>query len=171
MKALIEACRNGTVPNAEVSVVVAQNESAPALETARALGVPTRVAANEAQPLLEAFEGCDALCLAGFLRLLPSEVLAKFPHRILNIHPALLPKFGGKGMYGRHVHEAVVAARETETGCTVHLVNERYDEGRILLQKRCPVYPDDTPETVAARVLALEHQAFPEALAEVLRAG
>lgn len=171
MKALIEACRSGKVPNAEVAVVVAPNETAPALEAARGLGIPTQVAPNEAGPYLEAFEGCDAICLAGFLRLLPAELLAKFPDRIINIHPALLPKFGGKGMYGHHVHEAVVAAGETETGCTVHLVNERYDEGRVLLQKRCPVYPDDTAETVAARVLALEHEAFPEALTMVLSGG
>lgn len=171
MRALIEACQNGTVPNAEVAVVVAPSEVAPALEVARDLGIATRVSTNEAESLLDAFEGCDAICLAGFLRLLPAELLAKFPDRILNIHPALLPKFGGKGMYGQHVHRAVVEAGETETGCTVHLVNEHYDEGRILLQKRCPVYPDDTPETVAARVLALEHQAYPEALAEVLRGG
>jgi phosphoribosylglycinamide formyltransferase 1 len=169
MRALIEACRAGKVPNAEVSVVVAPTEAAPALEVARELGVATRVAPNEAGALLEAFEGCDAICLAGFLRLLPAEVLTEFPDRILNIHPALLPKFGGKGMYGQRVHEAVIDAQETESGCTVHLVNERYDEGRIVLQKRCPVFPDDTPETLAARVLSLEHQAFPEALAEVLR--
>lgn len=171
MRALIEACRNGTVPNAEIAVVVAPSEEAPALETARELGVPTRVATNEAGPLLEAFAECEALCLAGFLRLLPVELMHRFPDRILNIHPALLPKFGGKGMYGQHVHKAVLAAGETESGCTVHLVNEHYDEGRILLQKRCPVLPDDTVETLAARVLGLEHQAYPEALAEVLGAG
>jgi phosphoribosylglycinamide formyltransferase-1 len=171
MRALVEACRDGRVPNAQVAVVVASNENAPALAVARELGVRTCVAPNEADALLAAFQGCDAICLAGFLRLLPAELLRQFPDRILNIHPALLPKFGGKGMYGMHVHEAVVAAGETESGCTVHLVNERYDEGRILLQKRCPVLPDDTAETLAARVLVLEHQAFPEALAEVLRGG
>jgi phosphoribosylglycinamide formyltransferase-1 len=104
------------------------------------------------------------------MRLLPEEVLAAFPNRVLNIHPALLPKFGGKGMYGMHVHEAVVAARETESGCTVHFVNEHYDEGAILHQRRCPVLPDDTPETLAARVLEQEHLAYPEAIQLVLEA-
>jgi phosphoribosylglycinamide formyltransferase-1 len=100
---------------------------------------------------------------------LPLEVLSLFPNRVLNIHPALLPKFGGKGMYGHHVHEAVLAAGEAESGCSVHFVNERYDEGAVILQKVCPVLPDDTPDTLAARVLVLEHQAYPEALAKVIR--
>src|SRR5208337_379575 len=95
-------------------------------------------------------ERCDLICLAGFMRLLPSEILDAYPDRILNIHPALLPKHGGKGMYGMHVHEAVLAAGDKESGCTVHLVNERYDEGRIVLQMRCPVEAGDTPETLAS---------------------
>lgn len=104
------------------------------------------------------------------MRLLPSEVLERYPNRVLNIHPALLPKFGGKGMYGMHVHKAVVEAEESESGCTVHYVNERYDEGAIILQLRCEVRPTDTPEDVAARVLKLEHKAFAEALALVMSA-
>jgi phosphoribosylglycinamide formyltransferase-1 len=104
------------------------------------------------------------------MSMVPAPVLAAFPDRIFNVHPALLPKFGGKGMYGMHVHEAVVAAGETESGCTVHLVNEHYDEGRILLQLRCPALPDDTPETLAARVLTLEHQAYVQALRDALNA-
>ncbi|MFN3683119.1 MAG: formyltransferase family protein, partial [Fimbriimonadaceae bacterium] len=111
---------------------------------------------------------CTLVCLAGYMRLLPKEVLDSFPNRVLNIHPALLPKFGGKGMYGMRVHEAVLRAGEAESGCTVHLVNERYDEGPIVVQLRCPVLPDDTPETLAARVLELEHRAYPEAVRKVL---
>lgn len=113
---------------------------------------------------MEAFRGADFICLAGFMKLLPSEVLRAFPNRVLNIHPALLPKFGGKGMYGHHVHEAVLAAGEKESGCTVHLVTDQYDEGEILVQLCCPVRATDTPESLAARVLELEHRAYPEAV-------
>lgn len=163
----------------EVAVVIAPKESSPALEKARELGLKTVVVEPDppgkggsyGERLLAALDGCDVVCLAGFLRLLPIEVLTAFRDRVLNIHPALLPKFGGKGMYGRHVHEAVIAAGETESGCTVHLVNEKYDEGRILVQKRCPVLPGDTPDTLAARVLALEHEAYPEALRMVVASG
>jgi phosphoribosylglycinamide formyltransferase-1 len=106
--------------------------------------------------------------LAGYLRLLPVEVLRKFPGRVLNIHPALLPKFGGKGMYGRHVHEAVIASGDSESGASVHLVDERYDEGQVLVQRRCSVLPDDTPQSLAARVLKEEHLAYVEALQRLL---
>ncbi|HXH62363.1 MAG TPA: formyltransferase family protein, partial [Fimbriimonadaceae bacterium] len=109
-------------------------------------------------------ERIDVVCLAGFMVLLPVNIVHKYAGRILNIHPALLPKFGGKGMYGIRVHQAVIAAGEKESGCSVHVVTEKYDEGPILLQKRCPVLTDDTPETLADRVLDLEHTAYPEAL-------
>ncbi len=170
MTALVKACRSGQVP-AEVSVVIASGAGSDAEKAAIDLGVPTAVVTpgdRYGERLVEALEGCDWLCLAGFLRILPGEVLQKFPDRVLNIHPSLLPKFGGKGMYGHHVHEAVLAAGETESGCTVHFVNERYDEGAVLLQKRCPVEPDDSAETLAAKVLKLEHQAFAEALSKVI---
>src|SRR5579885_1297529 len=108
------------------------------------------------------------VCLAGFTRLLPNEVLAAYPHRVLNIHPALLPKYGGKGMYGMRVHEAVLGSGDLESGCTVHSVNEQYDDGAIILQRRVPVLPGDTPETLAHRVLEQEHIAYPEALAKVI---
>ncbi len=111
---------------------------------------------------------CDWVCLAGYMKLLPSSVLAAHSGRILNIHPALLPKFGGKGMYGMHVHEAVVAAGETESGCTVHFVTAEYDEGEIILQARCRVEIDDSPEELAARVLRLEHETFYRALKKVV---
>jgi phosphoribosylglycinamide formyltransferase-1 len=107
--------------------------------------------------------------LAGFLRLLPKEMVAAYPGRILNIHPALLPKYGGRGMYGMHVHRAVIAAGEQESGITIHYVNERYDEGEHLFQAKCPVLPDDTPERLAERIHALEHQHYPRIVEEVLR--
>ena len=113
--------------------------------------------------------GAKWICLAGYTRLLPAQVLAAYPNRVLNVHPALLPKYGGKGMYGMRVHEAVLGSDDTESGCTVHFVNEHYDEGAIILQRTAPRLPDDTPETLAKRVLGQEHLAFPEALAEVIR--
>ncbi|MCU0866334.1 MAG: phosphoribosylglycinamide formyltransferase [Planctomycetes bacterium] len=106
--------------------------------------------------------GCDLVVLAGYLRLLPID--PEFHDRVLNIHPSLLPKFGGKGMHGDHVHQAVLAAGEPESGCTVHLCNERYDDGRVLLQARVPVLPNDTAQTLAARVFAAECEAYPAAI-------
>ncbi|MDR2682696.1 MAG: phosphoribosylglycinamide formyltransferase [Dysgonamonadaceae bacterium] len=106
----------------------------------------------------------DCIVLAGFLLKVPAGLLQAYPGKIINIHPALLPKYGGKGMYGMHVHEAVVAHRETETGITIHYVNENYDEGQILFQARCAVSPTDTPEAVAAKVHDLEYRYFPEVI-------
>ena len=169
MAAIAEACRTGHV-DAEVVRVIAPNSTSPGLARAQAMGLPTGVAdpvdLTYSEVLLKwAFEdGWDLICLAGFLRLLPTAVLDAFPDRILNVHPSLLPKYGGKGMFGRHVHEAVIANAEPESGCSVHLVNARYDEGRILIQKRCKVEPNDTPESLAARIAPMEHQAYLEAL-------
>ena len=118
--------------------------------------------------LAEELADCDWVCLAGYMKLLPAAVLESHRGRILNIHPALLPKFGGKGMYGMHVHEAVIQAQETESGCTVHFVKEEYDEGEIILQARCRVEIDDSPEELAARVLRLEHDSYYRALKKVV---
>lgn len=171
MAAIIDACQSGRIPNAQVSVVVAPKEDAPALAVAHEKGVATLSCPVEATALVRAFADCDVICLAGFLKLLPVEVIEQHPGRVLNIHPALLPKFGGKGMYGMHVHTAVIAAQECVSGCTVHHVTPVYDEGSFLVQKSCDVFPDDTPETLAARVLKLEHEAYSEAICEVLRGG
>ena len=111
----------------------------------------------------------DYIALAGYLKLLPPEVVAAFRGRIVNIHPALLPKYGGKGMYGHHVHEAVLAAGDKESGCSVHLVDEIYDNGRVLEQSRVPVLEDDTPETLAARVQAEEHKFYPRVLQRLIK--
>jgi phosphoribosylglycinamide formyltransferase-1 len=110
----------------------------------------------------------DIIVLAGYMRKVPDAVVAAFQDKIINIHPALLPKFGGEGMYGIYVHTAVLDAGETESGATVHLVNEEYDKGRILMQLKVPVLPEDTPETLAARVLECEHRLYPEALEKLL---
>lgn len=113
-------------------------------------------------------QGVDLIVLAGFMWLVPAALVQAFPGRIINIHPALLPKFGGKGMFGQHVHEAVVAAGETESGITIHFVNEHYDEGQIIFQAACLVAPTDTPDDVAAKVHALEYAHYPRVVAEVL---
>ena len=107
------------------------------------------------------------IVLAGFLWLVPTNLLEAFPNRIINIHPALLPKHGGKGMYGMHVHTAVVKAKETETGITIHWIDEEYDQGKIILQKTCTVDPSDTPEAVAKKVQQLEHKYFPIVVKEL----
>lgn len=105
--------------------------------------------------------GVNGIILAGFLWKVPTSLIDAYPHRILNIHPALLPKFGGQGMYGINVHRAVLAAGERETGITIHRVDEHYDHGDQVFQATCPVEPTDTPETLAKRVLQLEHQHYP----------
>lgn len=171
MLTLARACDSGEVP-AEVKVVVAPRADAPALIRAAEAGLTLETVdpgENYGERLVRALADVDWICLAGYLRLLPKEVLQAFPHRVLNIHPALLPKFGGQGMYGLRVHQAVLDAGESVSGCTVHYVNERYDEGAIILQKRCQVLCGDTAEVLAERVLALEHLAYPEALAKVIR--
>lgn len=168
MASLIAACLGGDVP-AEPALVVSPKAGTPAAIRANSLGVRVAVVprdegyADGLRHLLQE-ERIEVVCLAGYMTLLPAEVVREYRGRILNIHPALLPKFGGKGMYGIAVHEAVLAAGEKESGCSVHFVTEVYDEGEVLLQKRCAVLPGDTPETLADRVLDLEHTAYPEAL-------
>ncbi len=113
-------------------------------------------------------EKIDLIILAGFLLQIPPAFVRAFPNQIINIHPSLLPKFGGKGMYGKHVHAAVIAAGETESGITVHFVNEEYDKGEIILQAKCDVTANDTPETLASKIRALEHEWFPKAVERLL---
>ncbi|MCC6660064.1 MAG: phosphoribosylglycinamide formyltransferase [Phycisphaerales bacterium] len=155
---------------AAIPLVIASRECVGA-QRARDRGVPavlvvpgTIPAATLATVLDE--HRIDWVVLAGYLKLV--EIPPAYRGLVVNIHPALLPDFGGPGMHGRHVHEAVLAARRTQSGCTVHLCDEVYDRGRVILQKRCPVLPDDTPETLAARVFELEKAAYPEALARLL---
>ncbi|MBS1724128.1 MAG: phosphoribosylglycinamide formyltransferase [Armatimonadetes bacterium] len=175
MAALIQAGQAGSMPASVVLVVSPRAESVAALR-AREMGVHVEVVSPKepdyAEHLLGALlgAGIDWVCLAGLMSKVPCEVLDAFSGRVLNIHPALLPKYGGQGMWGMHVHEAVLAAGEKESGCTVHVVTEEYDEGPIVLQMRCPVEQDDTPESLAARVLALEHEAFPMALEQLIEA-
>jgi phosphoribosylglycinamide formyltransferase 1 len=114
-------------------------------------------------------EGINFIVLAGFLRLIPSAIIEAFPSKIVNIHPALLPKYGGKGMYGLNVHQAVIEAKEVESGITIHYVNRNYDEGSIIFQAKCPVISCDKPETLAERIHELEHEHYPRVIERLLR--
>lgn len=171
--ALLEAL--GPKAAARVTLVLSNRAGAGGLALAARAGVPTHVLheAADAAEWLRVLEAStiDLLVLAGFLRPVPSGVVAAFRGRILNIHPALLPRHGGPGMYGLHVHRAVLAAGERESGATVHLVTEEYDRGAILGQARVAVHASDTPETLAARVLELEHRLLPAAVLAAARAG
>lgn len=154
---------------ARVAVVIASTECVGA-ERARARGLTVRVmpgviAADELARVLSEC-GVEWIVLAGYLKML--RIPPGYEHRVLNIHPSLLPKFGGKGMHGHHVHEAVLAAGEQESGCTVHFCDAKFDTGPIVLQRRCPVLPGDTAETLAGRVFEQECFAYPEALRQVL---
>ena len=158
---------------AEVALIITNKLQAGVIQRAEQLNIPCLVVnANEfkegkaCQILLE--QHIDFVVLAGFLLRVPNDILRHFPNRIINIHPSLLPKFGGKGMYGHHVHEAVLASGETESGITIHYVDEHYDEGGIILQAKCPVLPDDTPDSLASRVHQLEYEHFPKVIEEQL---
>lgn len=174
LQALIDGCASGRI-SGEISLVIGTRSDAPALDRARAAGVtvtvisPKRFEGDDSaygQALLESLKSREIglICLAGYMRILPLEIVRAFRNRVLNVHPALLPKFGGKGMYGMNVHEAVLASGDSESGATVHLVDEQYDTGPIVVQERVRVEPNDTSETLAARVLAAEHRAYLEAI-------
>lgn len=158
-----------------VSLVLSNKPDAPVLEKAKSLGVETyafnRGQLYETNEVVEKLhtENIDLIVLAGFLWKVPDNLLKSYQDRIVNIHPALLPKFGGKGMYGMHVHRAVKEAGEPETGISIHLVNEEYDKGKMLFQAKCQVIEEDTPETIARKVHALEHTHFPEQIERYLQ--
>ncbi|WP_234735133.1 phosphoribosylglycinamide formyltransferase [Tellurirhabdus bombi] len=158
----------------KVSLILSNNPKAGVIDRARRLHIPvllfdrhTFYQTDEITELLQN-QQIDLIVLAGFLWLLPPSLVKAFERRIINIHPALLPKFGGKGMYGHFVHEAVVAGGETESGITIHYVNEKYDEGDVIFQAKCVVEPTDTPEDVAKKIQVLEHQHFPKVIADLL---
>ena len=153
--------------NYEVALIVASRSQALVTNLAREKGIPLVVFEKERfqqeSLLLESLNeyGIELICLAVFLWKIPDYIIKAFPERIINIHPSLLPKYGGKGMYGSKVHEAVLASGERESGITIHLVNEEYDKGKIFFQAKVPVYEKDTAADLASRVLALEHQHLP----------
>jgi phosphoribosylglycinamide formyltransferase-1 len=169
-EALLEELRSR--PRIRAVLFFSDRENAGGLQLAEKEGIPCKVLdANEVRDgmrireILEA-HGVDMIVLAGYFRKIPEEVIEQYRGRILNVHPALLPEFGGKGMYGRNVHEAVLKAGKEKSGITVHLVDEVYDNGAIIFQKECPVYPNDTTESLSERVKSLEHRYYPARIIE-----
>ena len=176
LQSIFDACRDGRL-NAEPRVVIANNSRAGALARARAQGIPARHLSGlthlEPAALDAAIrdalreEDAEVVCLAGYMKRVGPRTLAAFDGRILNIHPGLLPRHGGRGYYGLRVHEAVLAAGERVSGATVHVVDEIYDHGPVLAQEKVPVEPGDTAETLAARVLEAEHRLYPDTLQRI----
>jgi len=171
LQALLDALRPGGP--AHVVHVISSRPGAGALERARKAGVPTTVLADtqDAAELLAALRDTDLAVLAGYLHRIPPAVVARFRLRLINIHPALLPAFGGPGMYGRRVHEAVLASGAPISGATVHYVDEEYDRGPIIAQWPVPVRAGDTPESLAVRVLEVEHRLLPRVVLELAHRG
>ncbi|MCQ2960555.1 MAG: phosphoribosylglycinamide formyltransferase [Bacteroidales bacterium] len=166
-----------TYKNTEISVVriFCNNENAGVLERAKRLQIPVTLFKKadlwDDKVIYNALisEKIDCIVLAGFMMLLPQNIIDAYRDKIVNIHPSLLPKYGGKGMYGHHVHEAVLANDEKESGITIHLVNEIYDSGEILFQAKCPVLENDTPDSLATRVHALEYEYYPKVVADYIK--
>ena len=176
MQAIVDGCKNNKI-NAKVAVVISNNRESLALQRATNEGIPAYhlsgkkfgsedVLAQEIMEVLSRYD-IDMIFLAGYMRMLHISILEKYHNRIFNIHPALLPKFGGKGMYGINVHTAVIEAQEKETGVTIHRVNAEYDSGEIVAQTTVPVLEGDTPEILAARVLEREHEFLVEVIADI----
>jgi len=172
LQALIDATKSGGL-DGRVSAVISNNSNSYALVRAAKENIPGYHISGKTHPeqkelirrLLDVLEmnGVNLIVLAGYMKLLPVEIIREYRNRIINIHPALLPKYGGKGMYGINVHKAVLESKDRISGATVHMVDEAYDHGAILIQRTVPVLPDDDPETLAARVLEVEHRILPQA--------
>ena len=169
LQALLDALHDS--PIARVARVISNRPDAGALERARRAGVATTVLrdANDPAELQSALAGAQLVVLAGYLKLVHSSVVTRFRGRMINIHPALLPAFGGPGMYGHRVHEAVLASGAKESGATVHFVDEAFDRGAIIAQEKVPVQKGDTAETLAARVLEAEHRLLPKVVLDLAR--
>ena len=161
-------------PSICVKIILSNNKDAYVLIRAQNLGIAHQVFSRktlyETNIILALLEKHDIsfIVLAGFMWLIPKTLLDAYRGRIINIHPALLPKFGGKGMYGEHVHEAVIKAGERESGISIHYVNEKYDEGDVIFQARCPVLPDDTAASLAARIHELEYEYYPKVIENIV---
>jgi phosphoribosylglycinamide formyltransferase 1 len=174
-KKIIEHFKNHST--IKVKLVVCNKPDAGVLSIAHDYGIPTLLIEKEkffrgngyVDELKE--QGINFIALAGFLWKIPQPIINEYRHRIINIHPALLPRYGGKGMYGSRVHEAVLAAKEYRSGITIHLVDEVYDNGDIIFQKECDVEDDDTPESLAQRVHELEHYYYPRVIEKMLKLG
>jgi len=178
LQALIDAQNTGLLGNGKIVQVISGRADAYALKRAETNGIPSIVIdklrfpkdqdRNDAILSALASASTDLVVLAGYMNVLSPNIVARYRDRIVNIHPALIPKHCGKGMYGIHVHRAVLAAADQESGATVHLVDEGVDTGRILMQERVPVLPGDTAETLAERVLQVEHKIFPAAVGQLV---
>ena len=178
-QAMIDLMHKGVL-DVDIRLIFCNRPNARVIERAKAAGIPWQMEDHKLYPTREAFDavmidalkksGAELIVLAGYMRLLTKSFLDAFKNRVVNIHPSLLPKFGGKGMYGDRVHQAVLAAGETESGITIHYTNEQYDEGAIIRQYACPVLPDDTPDTLAARVHTLEYAHYPEVIEALVQA-
>lgn len=176
MQAVIDACKSGAL-QATPAVVISNNSGSGALRRAESEEISHYHLSGEThhepaaldRAILDALlrHGADIVVLAGYMKKLGPETLSHFQGRIINVHPALLPKFGGKGMYGIHVHETVISSGESESGVSVHVVEDEYDTGPVLAQARVPVEPTDTPQTLAERVLRREHTFLPETLQRI----
>ncbi len=172
-QAILNAIHQGDLP-ARVGVIISNNSSAGALEVARSQNIPayhlSQRQFSSDQELVERTlsvlqdHSADFVALAGYMKKLPPELIKRYRNRIVNVHPALLPAFGGPGMYGMHVHAAVLQSGAKITGATVHLVDEEYDHGPIVMQRAVEVVPEDTPESLGAKVLRIEHAIYPLAL-------
>lgn len=169
LQALLDTLKSSTV--ARVVRVISNRADAGALDRARRANIATTVLRNpaDATELLAALRDAQLVVLAGYLKLVPTAVVAHFRGRMINIHPALLPDFGGPGMYGHHVHAAVLASGAKVSGATVHFVDEAFDRGDIIAQERVSVEPGDTPDSLAARVLEAEHRLLPRVVLELAR--
>lgn len=177
MQAIIDACKNGAL-QASPAVVISNNSGSGALARAKQEGIPYYHLSGTTHPnpqeldhaILDAMleHEVDVIILAGYMKKIGPNTLSHFANRILNIHPALLPKFGGKGMYGMHVHEAVISSDESESGVSIHIVDPEYDTGPVIAQTRVPVEPMDTPKALATRVLQREHTFFAETLQKIV---
>jgi phosphoribosylglycinamide formyltransferase-1 len=177
LQALIDAAKGRTLSGGVVAVI-SNNSGAYALERARKENIPAYHISGKTHPERAKFvsrlfeilneNNINLLVLAGYMKLIPVEVVRRYKSRIINMHPALLPKYGGKGMYGINVHKAVLESGDKISGATVHIVDEIYDHGAILIQRTVPVLPNETPESLAARVLIVEHKILPEAAAMFL---
>ena len=160
--------------NINIAVVLSNKSDAFVHERAKKHHIPsitfTKKELEESDKVLQILNEykINVIVLAGFLLKIPTNLIAAYPNSILNIHPSLLPKYGGKGMYGHFVHDAVVAANEKESGISIHYVNAEYDEGDVIFQARCSVLPDDTPDDVAKKVQALEHKHFPQVIEQTI---
>ena len=172
---IIKYFMNSEIVN--IALVLSNRADAYALTRAKKYNIPTCIMGkadfnteNKILPLLEQYD-IDFIVLAGFLLMIPNFLVKAYEHRMINLHPALLPKYGGKGMYGHHVHEAVKAAGETETGMTVHWVSDVCDGGEIIAQFRTPISPEDTPDDIAEKEHVLEMAHFPQVIEEILLEG